>query len=172
MPFLSPKRKHQLSEDLVVFEMKEKDLNEVLRIENLSFPFPWTGNLFKKELMNPFSKIFLAKKKEDIKETILGYLCVWLVSCELHILNLAVHPNYRQKGVGTVLVNYALDFSLRQGSKEAILEVRESNYPAISLYRKSGFQPRGLRRKYYSNNSENAIVMGLYLDQPFALPHQ
>jgi ribosomal-protein-alanine N-acetyltransferase len=142
-------------------EMKEEDLDEVLQIERSSFPTPWSRLLFQRELSTPFARSFIG---EEVRaEKILGYLCFWLVDQEAHILNLAVHPERRNLGIGTRLLGYGVDYCRKKGAEEMILEVRRSNYKAISLYRNFHFQPRGIRRKYYTDSGEDAVVMGLHL---------
>jgi [ribosomal protein S18]-alanine N-acetyltransferase len=153
------------NEDLVdIREMTEEDLEEVLQIERVSFPVPWSRGLFERELWIPFAKAFIAR--EIPPDQLVGYLCFWLVASETHILNLAVHPRWRRKGIGTRLLRYGIDYCRNKGVQEITLEVRRSNYKAISLYRHLRFQPWGIRRGYYNENGEDAIVMGLRLAEP------
>ncbi|MDH4267532.1 MAG: ribosomal protein S18-alanine N-acetyltransferase [Deltaproteobacteria bacterium] len=145
-------------------EMTEEDLDEVVQIERVSFPTPWSRGLFERERLTPFAKAFIAR--EIPPDQVVGYLCFWLVAAETHILNLAVHPRRRQQGFGTRLLRFGIDYSRRKGVKEITLEVRRSNYKAISLYRHFQFQPWGIRRRYYTDSGEDAIVMGLRLAEP------
>ena len=144
-----------------VVEMTLDDLNEVLEIEKRSFPTPWSERLFLKELHSEFSKIFLAKSNFSGKQKVLGYISIWFVSEEVHILNLACHPDFRRSGVATGLIEHSLSFSFQMGVRRAFLDVRESNYEARYLYKKYGFKPIGIRRGYYSDSQEDAIVMVL-----------
>ncbi|MDO9209386.1 MAG: ribosomal protein S18-alanine N-acetyltransferase [Deltaproteobacteria bacterium] len=145
-------------------EMTAEDLDEVVQIERMSFPTPWSRGLFERERLTPFAKVSIAR--EIHSDQVVGYLCFWRVASETHILNLAVHPRRRQQGIGTRLLLYGIDYSRRNGVKEITLEVRRSNYKAISLYRHFQFQPWGIRRRYYSDSGEDAIVMGLRLAEP------
>ncbi len=145
-------------------EMTEEDLDEVVQIERISFPSPWSRRLFERERRTPFARAFIAR--ESPPDQVVGYLCFWLVSSETHILNLAVHPKRRQQGIGSRLLRFGIDYCRQQGVKEFTLEVRRSNYQAIALYRRFQFQPWGIRPRYYSDNGEDAIVMGLLLTEP------
>lgn len=147
--------------------MDEADLDEILAIERVTFPAPWSRTLFERELETPFARSFVAREKDN--GGILGYLCFWLVDRETHILNLAVHPRYRGMGIGARLLRSGLEYSRNQGVHQITLEVRRSNYKAISLYRDFHFQPQGVRRRYYTDTGEDAIIMGLDLGNPRAL---
>ena len=94
----------------------------------------------------------------------MGYLCFWLVDREAHILNLAVHPQHRRRGIGAH--SWATEWIIagEEGVQLVTLEVRRSNYKAISLYRNFHFQPQGIRRRYYTDSGEDAVVMGLDLE--------
>jgi len=142
-------------------EMTERDLDEVMQIERLSFSTPWSRRLFERELSWPFAKTFVAL--EAPQNLIVGYLCFWLMSRETHILNLAVHPERRRRGIGTRLLQYGLNYCREKGTQEITLEVRRSNYKAISLYRNFQFQPQGIRPRYYSDSGEDAVIMSLRL---------
>ena len=147
-----------------IVEMTLNDLNEVLEIEKRSFPTPWSKRVFLKELHGEFSKIFLAISHRLGKQKILGYISIWFVREEVHILNLACHPDYRRSGVATGLIEYSLSFSCQLGARRAFLDVRESNHGALSLYKKYGFKPVGIRRGYYSDTQEDAVVMVLEME--------
>lgn len=148
-------------------QMAERDLDAVLEIERESFPTPWSRGLFAKELDLPFARAFVAQEKDSGK--VVGYLCFWLVDQETHILNLAVHPHRRRQGIGTRLLTFGVSYCRRQGLQRMTLEVRRSNLRAISLYRNFRFQPQGVRRKYYTDSGEDAILMGLDLEKEKSL---
>jgi ribosomal-protein-alanine N-acetyltransferase len=150
-------------EPIEIRRMSEKDLDEVLDIERESFPTPWSKGLFAKELAIPFARAFVAQDKDSGK--IVGYLCFWLVDQETHILNLAVHPRRRGEGIGTRLLAFGVTYCRRQGVQQMTLEVRRSNVKAISLYKNFQFHPQGVRRRYYTDSGEDAIVMGLDLEK-------
>lgn len=145
--------------------MMREDLEEILAIEKISFPAPWSRVLFEQEFQFPHAHL-LAAAEAEVPERIRGYLCFWLVADEVHILNLAVHPQWRCRGVGGRLLEYVVDYSRAKGAEEIYLEVRRSNYRAISLYRRFHFQPRGIRPRYYQDSGEDAIIMGLRLTDP------
>ena len=147
-----------------IVEMAQDDLNEVLEIEQRSFPTPWSKRLFLKELHCEFSKIFLATSNLLGKQKVLGYISIWFVREEVHILNLACHPDFRRSGVATGLIEHSLSFSFQRGARRAFLDVRESNHGALSLYKKYGFKPVGIRRGYYSDTQEDAVVMVLEME--------
>lgn len=152
--------------------MMRTDLEEVLAIEKMSFPAPWSRFLFEQEFLFPQAHL-LAAADPALPDRVWGYLCFWLVAEETHILNLAVHPQWRCQGVGGRLLEYVVDYSRAKGAEEIFLEVRRSNYRAISLYRRFHFQPRGVRPRYYSDSGEDAIIMGLRLtDSSSTVTHE
>jgi ribosomal-protein-alanine N-acetyltransferase len=136
------------------------DLPRVLDIERLSFTEPWSLASFRRELSLSFSRLMLAVADDPAGAAIAGYLCRWLVAGEYHILNVAVHPDFRCRGVGTALMAGAVAESRARGASLMILEVRRSNLQARRLYRKFGFEERRLRRNYYGPG-EDALVMEL-----------
>jgi len=144
--------------DLVIEDMKETDLEEVMAIEKASFSEPWNKGMFLQELESPFSYAWVVRDKGHV----VGYICFWLIFDEAHILNLAVHPRYRNQGIGSLLLAKAINFWERIGIRGAFLEVRVSNVPAQKLYTKFGFRIVGRRPDYYRNPREDAFVM--YLD--------
>jgi ribosomal-protein-alanine N-acetyltransferase len=152
---------------LQIREMAREDLDVVLEIERKSFRTPWSRALFEKELTVPFACAFVAWSLLHLK--VVGYLCMWLVGNETHILNLAVRPEERNKGVGTFLLRFGVEYCRSRGMREITLEVRRSNYQAISLYRNFQFQPRGIRPRYYRDSGEDAVIMGLPLEADRAL---
>ncbi len=138
-----------------------RDLPRILEIERLAFPTPWSLSSFKRELTLPFSRLTVATVDGNAPTTV-GFLCRWLVADECHILNIAVHPDYRRVGVGAELMKLAIAEARARGASLVTLEVRRSNLPARSLYRKFEFEERRLRRHYYGAG-EDAIVMELRL---------
>jgi ribosomal-protein-alanine N-acetyltransferase len=156
-----------LRESIEIRKMTRQDLDEVLQIEGLSFPTPWSRTLFERELSTPLARSFVAREAQG--KTILGYLCFWLVEEEAHILNLAVHPRHRNRGIGTLLLGHGVDYCRQDGVQVITQEVRRSNYKAMSLYRNFHFQPQGIRRRYYTDSGEDAVVMGLVLGETTSL---
>lgn len=138
-----------------------RDLPRILEIERLAFPSPWTLASFQRELTLPFSRIVVALPADS--QLIAGFLCRWLIADECHVLNVAVHPESRRLGIGTVLMSEAISEAQSTGAGVVTLEVRRSNLPARQLYRKFEFEERRLRRHYYGPG-EDAIIMELHFD--------
>ena len=148
-------------------ELKPYDLDEIIAIEQVSFPTPWPRQVFDMELRS--SKSY--KRVSKINGTVVGYIIAWKIYDEVHILNLAVHPEHRRKGIGRGLLTDCLGHFSDKGIKSAILEVRVRNKNAINLYETAGFRSIGLRRKYYSDTGEDALVMKLdmeFIEKPVA----
>ncbi len=140
-----------------------RDLTKIMEIERLAFAHPWSLDSFLRELSLPFSRVVVATSASaNGSETLLGYLCRWLVADECHILNVAVHPRMRRLGVGAQLIGDAISEAKVKNAQLVTLEVRRSNLPARSLYRKFTFEERRLRHNYYGPG-EDAIVMELKL---------
>ncbi|HKN12454.1 MAG TPA: ribosomal protein S18-alanine N-acetyltransferase [Candidatus Binatus sp.] len=139
----------------------ERDLPRIIEIEQLAFPAPWTLASFQRELTLPFSRIMVALPAPSGQ--IAGFLCRWLIADECHILNIAVHPDSRRLGIGTVLLAEAINEAKSTGANVVTLEVRRSNLAARQLYRKFDFEERRLRRHYYGPG-EDAIIMELRFD--------
>jgi len=140
-----------------------RDLPRIIEIERVAFPAPWTLASFQRELTLPFSRIMLAITGENGDPSIAGFLCRWLIADECHILNIAVHPDSRRLGIGTVLMTEAINEAKTTGTNVVTLEVRRSNLAARQLYRKFEFEERRLRRHYYGPG-EDAIIMELRFD--------
>ena len=138
-----------------------RDLPRIIEIERLAFPAPWTLASFERELTLPFSRIMLAIL-ENGKGATAGFLCRWLIADECHILNIAVHPQSRRLGIGSVLMTESINEAKSTGTNVVTLEVRRSNLAARQLYRKFEFEERRLRRHYYGPG-EDAIIMELRL---------
>ena len=145
-------------EKIIIEEAKAGDLPEVVKIEEASFSDPWSYNMFKSELSNPLSHTWIAR---DMSGVLVGYICFWLIEGEAHVLNLAVHPLYRRKGIGSGLINTSLEYWKKLALNIIYLEVRESNKAALRLYERFGFRMISRRPKYYRNPKEDAYVMGL-----------
>jgi [ribosomal protein S18]-alanine N-acetyltransferase len=140
-----------------------RDLPRILEIERLCFPAPWTLASFERELTLPFSRIMLAIPEASAGASIAGFLCRWLIADECHILNIAVHPDSRRLGLGSVLMTESINEAKLTGANVITLEVRRSNLAARQLYRKFEFEERRLRRHYYGPG-EDAIIMELHFD--------
>ncbi len=144
---------------VTIREMKESDIPQVVEIENFSFSTPWSLHSFLKEIYKPSS----IPKVAVINDMIVGYICVERVIDEAHILNLAVHHEYRKMGIGSLLVNTILEELKGSGCKYVYLEVRKSNIAAKRLYEKFNFKVVGIRKNYYTLPEEDACIMLLEL---------
>ncbi|QWC24793.1 ribosomal protein S18-alanine N-acetyltransferase [Bacillus haikouensis] len=140
--------------------MTVDDLDAVMEIEHRSFSIPWTREAFYNEIEQNHLSTYLVV--ED-GECIAGYCGVWLVVDEAHITNVAVLPDYRGKGLGEALMKRIMEIAKQVGAHVMTLEVRVSNEAAKGLYRKMGFQDGGIRKRYYSDNQEDALVMWVNL---------
>lgn len=142
--------------------MEVDDIEGVLKVEHDAFTIPWTRSAFVRELTeNPFAHYIVAEWEGEI----VGYCGVWIIADEASITNIAVHSEYRGKHIGEALLRSALEMALFAKAKTLSLEVRVSNVVAQSLYKKLGFQEGGIRKKYYTDNLEDALVMWVKLDE-------
>ncbi len=147
--------------DLRFEPMCEEDLGAVLEIERQSFAEPWSVGLFRHELRLPFSRCLVARSEWG---SVVGYVCWWLVGDEVHLLNLAVHPQHRRCGIGRSLLGVVLDCARQAGARLVTLEVHHDNQAAQALYLAFGFVQTGLRRNYYAPG-KHAVVMTCYFPQ-------
>ena len=142
--------------------MEKDHLRQVMEIERASFPTPWTERMFLEELTSPLSFHFVASQQKKGEDFILSYIIFWILKEEVHILNLATRPAFRRLGIAQSLLLFSLDFSYRKGGTVYLLEAREKNQAALHLYRKAGFVSCGVRKRYYADTGEDAILMGLF----------
>lgn len=141
--------------------MKEEHLDDVIKIEEVSYgEHHWSKDSFRTEIKNNVSEYVCAFLKNDDGEMVLvGYCGMWCVFEEAHITTLAIRPDYRGKKIAQALLVYQLERLYSEKIKFITLEVRVSNTAAIKLYEKFGFKSLGLRKKYYQNNNEDALIM-------------
>ena len=142
---------------LVFRRMREADLPRVMEIERAAFSHPWTEELVRRELGHEFSTVLLACGGES--GAVQGFAVVWLVHDELHVLNVAVAPEARRRGVARAILDRVEAQGREQGARIAMLEVRRGNAPAIALYRTLGYREVGVRPRYYAEDGEDALVM-------------
>lgn len=141
--------------------MTVEDIEAVMRIEKATFPTPWSRTAFYNEVViNHFATYLLL----EVGEEIAGYCGVWVIIDEAHITNIALHPDYRGMKLGEALLKRAIDFVKSRGALKMTLEVRVSNTIAQNLYRKYGFEEGSIRKNYYTDNQEDALVMWVNLD--------
>jgi ribosomal-protein-alanine N-acetyltransferase len=173
-----------------VESMRLEDLEEVIAIERLSFPTPWPSSAYRYELCeNSRAHYFVARPRvqvEDIEEEVeapsrgllqrilsrppksskgkppvVGYGGFWCAGGEAHISNIAVHPEFRRQGIGSLLLTAMIEGAAKLGADYMTLEVRVSNRGAQLLYEKYGFKAVGRRLRYYSDNQEDALIMAI-----------
>lgn len=145
------------TEVLTLRYMTLADLDAVVRIEKASFTSPWSRRAFIAELSQNrlYSHVFVAL----LDDRVVGFLCFHYVINEAHIINLAVDPRYRRQGIGRRLLQHVLTRARDLGIIQVGLEVRASNQAAQALYSQLGFQTLGVRRRFYTDNGEDAYVM-------------
>lgn len=138
-----------------------EDLEEVCRIEVLSFHPPWSRALFEEELRRPAICFWLVARDPAAPEgrRVAGYGGFWKAVDEAHFTNVAVHPDWRRRGLGRRLLRALLDLARSQGCLSATLEVRPSNTAALALYESEGFTAAALRPRYYSDDGEDALIL-------------
>ena len=142
--------------------MVADDIVSVMAVERRAFKAPWSEDLFRRELTHDWSTILLASEVgEGGERVLLGFVIFWVVHDEIHILNGADDPPARRRQVAKSLLEEVLERGRRQGLALATLEVRKSNTGAIALYEGLGFRPVGVRKGYYADEGEDAIVMVL-----------
>lgn len=142
--------------------MTYEDLEEVLGIEEASFPSPWTKNMFIQELSTPFARNLTLWTPCE-KRVLAGYLIFWMVAGEVHLQKIAVTEAFRRLGGASCLLKALLQSARKEQCRIIILEVRRSNIAARNLYEKFGFKITGIRRSYYSEEGEDALLMALEL---------
>ncbi len=152
---------HINSEDLsglIVRKMILDDLEQVVAIDQTSFSLPWPPRSFQFELTdNPIARCWVV----ELNEKIVGMLVGWLMIDELHIATIATHPDFRRQGIGKKILIHALKSARDEGLIRSFLEVRKSNQAAIMMYKNLGFIEEGIRKEYYKDNHEDAILMTL-----------
>jgi [ribosomal protein S18]-alanine N-acetyltransferase len=156
--------------DLVLRPMRLEDIPQVHALDVLSFSLPWPENSYQYELtQNPNSQCWVVEDTHNGAGRIVGMSVAWLIMDEVHIATLAVHPDYRRKGIAKRLLVRSLLEGYARGGRTALLEVRRGNLAAQALYFKFNFQVAGLRPRYYQDVGEDALLMTLYQIDPEAV---
>ena len=135
------------------------DLGEIEEIERRSYPTPWSRSMFAGELAKPSSICLGAFAADDEDGALVGYLIVSRYVDAWHVMNVAVDPEQRGRGVATMLLERLFELTADDARRGYTLEVRVTNGKAIELYERLGFRSRGLRRGYYTDNREDALIM-------------
>jgi len=139
--------------DIKILPLTKEHLSDILEIEKTSFPVPWTREMFEREIGLAISRFFVAMSGERL----VAYGGYWAIDCEAHLVNIAVHPSERSKGLGKEFLSFLIKDSAGRKLSRMLLEVRKSNSAAQSLYRRFGFEVSGIRPKYYGD--EDAVLM-------------
>jgi ribosomal-protein-alanine N-acetyltransferase len=152
---------------LEIRRMRPDDLDEVMVIEKAAFRHPWSAELFRRELEHDWSTILVALEPlaplalpgKPPSERVAGFIIFWLVHDEVHILNVAVAPEFRRRGIARTLMMEAEKRAHAANAALMTLEVRRSNQGALDLYREFDYRAVGVRPNYYVDEGEDAIVM-------------
>ena len=141
-------------------EMQTSDLEAVMQIETVNFPFPWTAGNFKDSITSGHDCVVL-----QMDDSIIGYAILMMVLDEAHLLNISVAPSHKGQGLGRHLLDHMMQIGREKCGLNMFLEVRPSNIAAITLYESIGFNEMGVRPGYYPahNGRENAVLMGVAL---------
>jgi ribosomal-protein-alanine N-acetyltransferase len=146
--------------DVKLTLMNESHIAEILEIERSVFDTPWTGEMFRQEVRGVFGSQAIVAL---VGGQVAGYQIAWFIEDETHLVNIAVHKSYQAQGIGALLLNHLIDESLVRNKLIVTLEVRESNVAAQAFYRRFLFRTIGVRKGYYSDNREDALLMVLDL---------
>ncbi len=142
--------------EVIIRQAVPGDAEGIYEIEKLCFPDPWSMDALTFELEgNPRAFYVVA----ELDGRVVGYAGLWIIGDEGHITNVAVKPGFRNRKIGEGIIGVMIDFTSGEGIAHHTLEVRKSNVPAINLYEKFGFRTEGVRKKYYQNNGEDALIM-------------
>ena len=140
---------------MIITNMDRHHVAQIADLEKLCFSDPWSENSIASELNNPLSLWLVAEENGNV----LGYVGSQTVMDETDMMNIAVHPDHRRRGIAAILITELIDGLKRRGSRMLTLEVRASNAPAIALYTRYGFAQVGLRKNYYRNPKEDALIL-------------
>ena len=144
---------------MIIRTAEKKDIEDIARIENSCFSVPWSLDAIEQEICeNKLAKFFIACDGED---NVVGFIGIWTLIDECQINKVAVLPEKRKLGIGKAILNRVLKLTREQGIKSWYLEVRESNIAAQALYESAGFSGVGIRKKYYIDPVEDAVLMNL-----------
>jgi ribosomal-protein-alanine N-acetyltransferase len=156
-------RSRMNQQSIEITRMGMDDFDDIVTIENASFPAPWSRNVFVRELQIPISRNLVAKiQKEQCKEVV-GYVIYWVLAGEVQIHKIAVREDLRKSGIASLIMEEMLKLSRGEGALVCTLEVSQSNESAKKLYEKFGFVVTEVRKKYYQESGEDALIMCLDL---------
>ena len=144
-----------------IIPLSKEHLDEIYKIETESFSDPWSKNMFLELIDNPLAVCFVATDNTKVA----GYIIAYHIYDEIQILNIAVKESQRHKKIATELFDVIFEYAKKEKINDFYLEVRPSNVGAIALYKKLGFKVDGVRKNYYTNPKEDAILMSLRLQE-------
>ncbi len=145
---------------------REQDLAALLRLEARAFERPWPADAFRQELELPQAELWLAWRGEQLA----GYVDFWVVADEVELLNVAVDPEFRRRGLARRLLRLVEERGAERGGAAVYLEVRRTNEAAQALYKAVGYAQIGIRKRYYSDTGEDAVLMSKDLAPPSPTP--
>lgn len=142
--------------ELIIRPAEPGDVNAIAEMEKICFATPWSADAIAQELTsNPLAHYIVA----ELKGQVVGYMGLWQILDEGHITNVAVRPEQRGQHIASTILAVMLEIGTQLGIERYTLEVRSSNEPAKTLYRNFGFKEAGLRKGYYEDNGEDAVIM-------------
>ena len=143
-------------EDIQIAMAGQGHIDGIEAIEKLSFTIPWSRQSITEEILENDIAVYICAMTG---EKVVGYAGMWQICDEGHITNIAVHPEFRSSGVGSALLKAILEIAEERGIVSLTLEVRRSNQVAQGLYKKFGFEEGGMRKAYYADDNEDAVIM-------------
>ncbi len=149
-----------LNSSYLIRRMTGQDLDEVMIIENESFTLPWSRESYEAELENQYASYLVC----DYAGEVAAFAGMWTVYEEAHITNVAVGKEFRCQGMGRNLMLEEEKLARAKKAERILLEVRPSNLAALAMYQGLGFIPTSIRKQYYTDNQEDALIMIKYLD--------
>lgn len=142
--------------EIIIRDIKIEDLDDIMEVEELSFHTPWSRESFIKEITENKLALYIVA---EIDGKVVGYCGIWIIVDEGHITNVAVHPEYRGNAIGKKLVKALIAKCKKINIEQLTLEVRVNNDVAIHLYESFGFKGVGVRKGYYTDTKEDALIM-------------
>jgi len=150
---------------VILRAMGQEDLDEVMAVEKASFQAPWTRAMFLQELSTSFSRCVTLRESEGEDGRLAGYMIYWMFAQEAHLQKIAVRPECRRRHAAACLMKALFQTVREEPCRTVILEVRRSNTAARKLYEKLGLTVKGIRRSYYLEEGEDALIMGADLKE-------
>ena len=144
-------------------EAQPSDLDGLMALERTCFETPWTEAAFEQEVNLPQAELWLVSERPDGEPC--AYINFWVAAGEVSLLNVAVHPDLRRRGLAAKLLGWMESRGGERSGEIAFLEVRRSNVGGLALYAREGYQQVGIRKRYYGDTGEDAIVMSKALDE-------